>query len=416
MAVVTGSRATVRDLRRVNRGAVLRPLFLDGPLNRVSLARLTGLSSGSITNVTAAMLAEGLIVEVGFEESDGGRPRTLLQVNPEFGAVIGVDIGETGIRVEGFDLKMSEIGGGALPLHPQHHDADTAIDHIVGAVQELKLQFADEGRRLLGVGVAVPGVVENDGEARVHAPNIGWSDVALERLLRERLRVPVFAENGAKTLGQAEMWLGAGRGTEHAVVTLWGTGVGAAIFTNGSLYRGAASSAGEWGHVSIVAGGKPCRCGGAGCLEAYIGARPLLDEWRQADPAAAIAADPDGEEWIDQVIAAAATGGAAAGVLEQTATYFGIAAANLANLFNPERIIVGGWLGMKLGPTLLPRIREVVQTQALDYPALRVTIELGQLGTDAVALGASTLIVEQLLASGGAVPALAEPRRRQRST
>src|SRR5581483_9778557 len=103
-------RATVRDLRRTNRSAVLRPLFLGGPENRVSLAQLTGLSSGSITNVTADLLDEGLIVEAGLEESDGGRPRVLLEVNPDFGAVIGVDVGETGIKVEGFDLQMRVIG------------------------------------------------------------------------------------------------------------------------------------------------------------------------------------------------------------------------------------------------------------------------------------------------------------------
>jgi predicted NBD/HSP70 family sugar kinase len=95
---------------------------------------------------------------------------------------------------------------------------------------------------------------------------------------------------------------------------------------------------------------------------------------------------------------------AAAAVLERAATHFGTAAANLVNLFNPERIVVGGWAGLKLGPLLLPRIREVVAAQALHYPATRVTVELGRLGAEAVALGASTLIVEELLAGGGRLP------------
>jgi predicted NBD/HSP70 family sugar kinase len=400
-------RATVRDLRRVNRTAVLRHLFLGGPLNRVRLAQLTGLSSGSITNVTAELLDEGLTREVGFEESDGGRPRVLLEVNPDFGAVIGIDVGETGILVEAFDLAMQELAAAATPLHPQHHDAVTVIDHIGRAVVELRGHLEAEGRSVLGVGVAVPGVVEHDGESRVHAPNIGWAGVPLERLLQQRVELPVRAENGAKTLGQAEMWLGAGRGAEHAIVTLWGTGVGAAIFTNGTLYRGAASSAGEWGHASVVARGKRCRCGGAGCLEAYIGAGPLLAEWAELDREAATGSDPDAEEWVDELLAAAADGSSAGELLDRTAVYFGVAAANLANLFNPERIIVGGWLGLRLGPALLPRMREVLSEQALDYTAARVTLELGRLGTDAVALGASTLIVEELLVRGGR-PLMAE--------
>ncbi|HTW06596.1 MAG TPA: ROK family transcriptional regulator [Acidimicrobiales bacterium] len=403
----TKGRATVRDLRRVNRGAVLRRLFLQGSLNRVALAQITGLSSGSVTNVTAALLEEGLICEVGLEESDGGRPRVLLEVNPDFGSVIGVEVGETCIRVEAFDLHMRVVAAVEVPLHPQHHDAEVAIDQISGAIEKLQAQFNEEGRRLLGVGVAVPGVVaEHDGESRVHAPNIGWRDVPLEAMIRQRAHLPVFADNGAKALGQAEMWLGAGRGVSHAIVALWGTGVGAAIFTNGTIYRGSASSAGEWGHTSIVAEGKQCRCGGSGCVEAYIGGGALLEEWYRTDPDAYPLSDPDSEEWVDAFLKAARTHEAAGAALDRAGKYFGIGAANLVNLFNPEKIIIGGWLGLKLGTPLLANIRRAMREQALEYTANRVSIEVGQLGAEAVALGASTLVVDELLANGGTPPVI----------
>lgn len=408
-------KAIVGDLRRVNRSVVLRPLFLEGPLNRVDLGQRTGLSSAGITNLTAALLEEGLIVEVGLEQSDGGRPRVMLQVNPEFGAVIGVEIGETGVRVEGFDLLLGVAGVAEVGLHPQHHDADVTIEETVKAIEKLQAQLIAEGRRLLGVGIAVPGIVEHRvDDARVHAPSIGWYDVPLERLVRGRIGAPVLVENGAKALGQVEMWFGAGRGTNHTVITLWGTGVGAAIFTNGTLYRGAASSAGEWGHSCIMAGGRRCRCGATGCLEAYIGAEPLLTAWREADPQAAPSSDPDEEGWADRLLQSAESSGAAARILEEAANYFGVAAANLANLFNPELIVIGGWLGLKLGPTLLARIREVMREQALDYPANCVSIELGRLGEDAVALGASALVVDELLSNGG-VPLLAGKGKLQRA-
>jgi hypothetical protein len=159
---------------------VLRRLFLDGPLNRVALAQLTGLSSGSVTNVTAALLDEGVISEVGLEESDGGRPRVMLQVNPDFGAVIGVEVGETRIRVEAFDMRMRVAGVADVPLHPQHHDAPVVIDRIIVAIEKLKSQLDGEGRRVLGAGVALPGIVAyHAGGSRVHAPNIGWRDVPM---------------------------------------------------------------------------------------------------------------------------------------------------------------------------------------------------------------------------------------------
>ena len=397
-------RATVRDLRRVNRAAVLRPLFLEGPLNRVVLAQLTGLSSASITNVIGDLLDEELVVEVGTEDSDGGRPRVRLSVNRDFGAVIGVDVGETGIKVEGFDLSMTEIAGAAVDAHPKEHDAHTVVEHVASAVNELQWQVEQSGRRVLGVGVGVPGVVEHDRDVHVHAPSIGWNAVPLSRLLRARIDLPLFIENGAKTLGQAEMWLGAGRGARHAVVTLWGTGVGAAIFADGALFRGAASSAGEWGHTNAVIGGTRCRCGAIGCLEAYIGAEALLREWARSDDLITLPDDFDQVEWIDRLVQVAPSSDAAAMVLDRTATYVGSAAANLVNLFNPERVIVGGWVGLKLGPLLLPKIRAVVAAQALDYAAARASVVLGQLGTDAVALGASTLVVEELLVRGGQPP------------
>ena len=398
------TRATVLDLRRVNRAAVLQQVFMRGPVNRVDLAQLTGLSSGSVTNVTGALLAEGLVSEVGLEESEGGRPRVLLEMNPEFGSVVGVEVGETRVRVESFNMKMDVAGTAEVSLHPQHCDATFAIEEISTAIERLHAELGANGQRLLGVGVAVPGVVASHaGDSRVYAPNIGWRDVPLEEMVRERVGLPVFVDNGAKALGQAEMWLGVGRGASHAIVTLWGTGVGAAIFTNGAIYRGVASSAGEWGHTSIVAGGRQCRCGGAGCIEAYIGAGTLLEEWYRTDPDAFVLQDPDSEQWIDRFLEAAETHPPARVALDQAATYFGVGAANLANLFNPEKIIVGGWLGLKLGPALLPKIREAVRAQALEYTASRMSVEVGRLGSDAVALGASTLVVDALLSSGGAL-------------
>jgi len=246
--------------------------------------------------------------------------------------------------------------------------------------------------------------VEHDREMHVHAPSVGWKAVPLGALFGDRIDLPLYIENGAKTLGRGEMWLGAGRGYKDAVVTLWATGIGAAIFTDGSLYHGAASSAGEWGHTNVVVGGSACRCGAFGCLEAYLGATALLRDWERADSSVSLPAELDQTEWIDRLLHAASSSRAAAAVLDRAATCFGTAAANLVNLFNPELIVIGGWVGRTLGPRLLPAIRAVIAAQALDYSATRVSVELGRLGNDAVALGASTLVIEELLAGGGRLP------------
>lgn len=394
------SRTTVKDVRRANRAALLRPLLLSGPLNRVALSEITGLSSGSVTNVVADLLAEGLVVEAGTEDSDGGRPRTLLAPNPKLVA-IGVDVGETGINFGAFDLQSHEIWRADIDVHPQEVGVADLVSAIAQCTQTLVCSPEFAGSQVLGVGVGVPGIVDQDEEGLIHAPALGWEAVELKRPLEQQLGVSILIDNGAKTLGQAEMWFGAGRGSSNAIVVLLGTGVGAAIFADGVLYRGTASSAGEWGHGCVVVGGRECRCGARGCLEAYVGAEPLIRQWQERQPSLVVPSGYDQEVWISKLLDAAATDPVAAGILEEAATYLGVAAGNLVNILNPERIIIGGWLGLRLGEQMLDRIHDALLGQALTFPAMGVELRLGSLGGDAVAQGAATLAIARLIETGG---------------
>ena len=113
----------------------------------------------------------------------------------------------------------------------------------------------------------------------VHGQTYGWDAVPLERLLRAHTDLPLLFDNGAKTMGQAELWFGAGRGARDAVVVLIGSGVGASLIFGGATYQGVTSSAAEFGHVTVVVGGRKCRCGSTGCLEAYAGAEAILERY-----------------------------------------------------------------------------------------------------------------------------------------
>jgi predicted NBD/HSP70 family sugar kinase len=189
------------------------------------------------------------------------------------------------------------------------------------------------------------------------------------------------------------------------VVALLGIGVGAAVFTDGRLYRGSQSSAGEWGHAPIVVGGDACRCGSQGCLEAYVGELTLLRHWAALDPAASAAAGP-GSNSLDALFAAAAGEGVAARqVVEGMAEHLGAGLATLINLFNPQRIVLAGSVGLRLTPSILETIRGRAGRYALRQPFESVEIVQGQLGHDAVALGAATLVVDGLLAHGFTLPA-----------
>jgi predicted NBD/HSP70 family sugar kinase len=402
-------RATVRDLRRHNRSTLLSKLFFDGPLSRHELSGVTGLSAATVSNVTAELIDERLVVEAGLIDSDGGRPRVLLRVDPHYGHVIGVDVGETGVRVELFDLAMTGLATVEHPLPTVRPEPETVVAQIASGLREVIAKAGVADGTVVGVGIGLPGIVErgqadarpgHDDGVLVHAQTIGWDAVPLDRQLRDSgCTLPLFFDNGAKTLGQAEMWFGAGKGADHAVIALIGSGVGAAVIADGTAYRGATSSAGEWGHTVISYGGRPCRCGSQGCLETYVGAEGILDRYRQAR-GGRVAAVADEQSGLAALLAAAGRSRTAAKVLQETAGYLGAGIANLVNLFNPERIVLGGWAGLSLGAALLPEIREAAKAHALHHTFDRTTIELCRLGPDAVAFGAATLPVAALLARG----------------
>ena len=401
-------RTTARDMRRANRSVLLTRLYRDGPLSRQELVQSTALSQASVSNLAGELIDEGVVEEAGQVESDGGRPRVLLRVAPEFGYVVGADVGETRVQVELFDMSMTARAKADYGLDSTTPQPADVVSRVLDGLRTVVAQAGVDPARVLGAGVAVSGVVERTADAVVHAQTLGWDAVPLGAMLRAGTDLPVHVDNGAKTLGQAEMWFGAGRGARHAVIALLGSGVGAAVVTDGAVYRGANSSAGEWGHTTLVYGGRACRCGSRGCLEAYVGAEGILDRYRQATGGRAVAGT-DEVASIEALIAAADRSKRAARLLEETAAYLGAGIANLINLFNPERVVLGGWAGLALGTRLLPQIRAAAKAQALAYPYGQATIELAQLGPDAVAFGAATLPVAALLTGD------ADPRQSRRA-
>jgi predicted NBD/HSP70 family sugar kinase len=398
-------RATVRDMRRSNRAALLYRIYLDGPLSRHELASVTALSQASVSNLVGEMIAEGLVEEAGLLESEGGRPRALIRMATSFGYVVGVDVGETRVQVELFDLSMAALAKAQYPIKRAQLAPEGIVADILRGVAEVTASAGVEASAILGLGVAVSGVVEQGDDGTVHAQTLGWDGVPLRAMLREGTTIPVHIDNGAKTLGQAEMWFGAGRGAQHAVIALLGSGVGAAVVADGASYRGSRSSAGEWGHTTIVYGGRLCRCGSRGCLEAYVGAEGILERYRDANRGRA-ADGADEESAIAGLIEAADTSRRAEKVLHETVGYLGAGIAALINLFNPERIVLGGWAGLAIGERWLPDITRAAGEHALSRPFSQTSIQLCQLGPDAVALGAATLPIAQLLTEGGIQPAV----------
>ncbi len=394
---------TTRDLRRHNRTSVLTRLYLHGAASRFDLMKATGLSSATVSNVVTGLVADGLVAEAGLLDSDGGRPRTLLEVRPGYAQVVGVDIGETHVQVGLFDWTLDTVATATYPMDEGRPEPAVLAELVRAGIEEVTAKAGADPAALLGVGIGVPGAVLPDG--LVHAPTLGWSGVPFDTLLRPHVAAPLHLDNCARTLGQAEMWRGAGRGAQRAIVGLLAVGVGAAVATGSP--GGVTSTTSEWGHTVVEAGGALCRCGSHGCLEAYVGADAILERYArlaglpEQSGAPRGASGADTEARLAALVAEAARPGPAADTVRATAEYLGIGIGNLINLLGPDRVILSGWVSAAMGPAMLPAVRDAMRRHTLDYLAERTVLELGRLGPEQVALGAATLPVHELLTAGG---------------
>ncbi|MFE5022297.1 ROK family protein [Streptomyces sp. NPDC056656] len=396
-------KRTSRDIRTANRYAVLRHLIAKSPASRGELAEATGLSQATVATLVGELTALGLLVEVGFEESAGGRPRSLVAVDAAGGALIGVDVAETYVHAELFDLALGVVARAEEELRPGESAPEQVVGRIAAAVGAV-VTTAGPRRppRVLGVGVTMPGQVDRERGVAVRAANWGWRDVPLTALLAERFPYPVHLDNPLRAATLAELWFGAARGRDDSVVINLGTGVGAGLALGGSLHRGVTNSAGEWGHTTLVLDGRPCRCGDSGCVEAYVGAPAIMRTLRELAPESTLSTDDDQTSTIGALGRAAAGGDPVAlRVVRETARHLGAAVADLVNLLNPEVIVLSSWVAAALGTPLLTEVREAVARHALGSPFAATEIVLSPIPTDPVSLGAATFALEGVLSSPG---------------
>lgn len=392
-------KQTIRDLRRSNRKTVTIKLYFDGPLSRLDLSELTGLSPATVTNVMTELIEESIVQETGLvAASEGGRPRTLLAINPSYGYFAGVDLGETHIQIELFDLTLHNLGTLKQKVPQIDNRPEDYASWVITGINKLIQQAGIPPKNMIGVGIGVPGIVEQNGGVSIFSPNWSWQNVHFKEMLSDQLPFSICLDNGAKAMALAESRFGAGRGIKDVAVLLIGTGIGAGIITEGSLYRGVTNSAGEWGHTKIVLEGRSCRCGSKGCLEAYVGAPGIICTLNEMEPHSHLFIDGDQMATIDNLLSAAKSGDTQSNrVLLNAVQYLGAGIANIVNLFNPEKILLGGWLGLQIGDFLLQEIISQVKQYSLPQPISATQISLCQLGQDAICLGAANLALEDFL-------------------
>jgi len=391
--------ATTRELRAWNRANVLRQVVLSQETTRARLAADCQLSTATVTNVVGDLLREGLLEERGSIPSDGGRPIALIGARPSGAYFLGADVGEHKVAIELFDLSFTRLDREFR--EGQSRDATPAEigEALQAGVAAIRARNPECESRLIGLGLGLPGIVEDapgshDGHGAVlYAQSLGWAPVKLDEFL-DVDGLELFADNGAKALATAEMYFGAARGVDHALVVLLGRGIGLGVIAEGRLVRGLTSSAGEWGHSKVGRGGPVCRCGARGCLEAYVGSDAILSRWSAAG------GNPPGSGWraMTALVEAADAGDpAAVTVMDETLEILGIALSNLVNLTNPARIVIGGWVGLCLMQSRRDELEAQIRASSLERPGHQFALELCRFEGDSISLGAALLPLQRLI-------------------
>jgi predicted NBD/HSP70 family sugar kinase len=357
-------------VRRHNLALVLAEVAGPEPLSRAGVATRTGLTRGTVSSLVEELMGAGLVTELAAARGGTGRPASPLRLDPNGPAGLGLEVGVDAVGACVVDLTGQVRARRSVASGHRDDVPDAGLTTVAALGTEV---MAEAGLPIAGAAVALPGVVGPDAVLE-RAPNLPrWVDVAVgDRLSVLLSGLPVRAGNEADLAALAERWSG---GPADAVVVSGGIGVGAGILLDGALFHGAGGRAGEIGHVVVDPEGRPCHCGGRGCLETAAGLEALLGAAGVTDLDALVTARP----------AAVRAAGRA----------LGVALAGAVNLLDVPTVVLGGSYS-RCGPLLLDTVRAELAERVFARPG--VDVRYSALGPDAALRGAATAVIQALLA------------------
>ena len=378
MSTAASKGAGPGHARGFNRRVVLEAIRLDGPLSRGAIARATGLSLQTISNIADELLTSGLLREEAVRQGGRGAPAVDLALNPDGGFTFGISLDHRRLVIV-----LVDITGGLRRQEAMEIDG-LAPAKVLGHVKRLAAGLArKEGagaERIWGAGVVMPMLFENGAPVAFGPTSVpAWQHVPIVDLLSASMGTPVVVENDATAAAVGEQFHGAGRRLRDFFYIYIGVGVGGGMILSGHPYRGSAGRAGELGHIVVEAGGRPCACGNRGCLERYASlsaAQHALD------------GRPEGSSRVDpQKIAAGIE--RLGDWIELAAGHLSTACVTIDNLLNPQAIVVGGIVPDAVLSPLIDRLRARLDRSHLLGRRLRIV--KSEVGLETPALGGAAL-------------------------
>jgi predicted NBD/HSP70 family sugar kinase/predicted transcriptional regulator len=388
-------------VRDFNQQVVLEIIRGASGVSRTEIAHETGLTAQTISNIVRRLLDEGLVVEAGKKSSArGGKPKVNLEINPDAGYALGAQIDRDEIA-----LVLLNLGGQPLRrirhAMPASQTPEEVVHLLAKSADELMQDAGGVGHKTLGVGVASPGPLDSEDGVLYGPPGFkGWVEVPIKEMLQEHMGLPVLVDNDAMAAAVGERWVGKARGTDNFAFVYNGWGLGAGLFLEGHVYRGATGTAGEFGHMPLDPNGPECECGNRGCLIRYCSPREIVMAVKRR-----LHAGEDSSlahSWLKKpsqldlaMIRAAANAGdrVAAEVLAASGRMVGRAIVGMVNLLDLQMVVLGGKALGEAAHIYKQQVEEAIHGKIL-YPDQReVQVELSSAGEDAGAVGAASVVL-----------------------
>lgn len=406
-----GLPADQTTVRRSNLSLVLRYLNTRGPASRAAIAAETGLNKTTVSSLISELQARGLVVETGLRQAGAvGRPGRVISLDGATVGALGLEINVDYIATHGLDLTGRTLIDRRVGFDAMGSDVDRSLERLAGAASEALVDLASAGLRVMGITVAVPGLVNVETGTVLYAPNLGWRDVPVaQRLAGVAATLPVSVDNDANLAALAEFTVGVAAGTQDLVYLTGEVGVGGGVISGGRLLRGGDGFAGEVGHIPVDPNGDQCGCGRTGCWETKVGLAALV---RMAAPDHAYGrpgSDPvrvPAERLAEIERRQAAGDRRVEQALREIARWLGIGGAILVNLLNPRVIVLGGYFARFRGQ-LIAEAQAELDRLAVAGPDARCLFVASELDFRAAAHGAAHVAVERVLADPTMVATLA---------
>lgn len=382
-----------------NRAVVLGAIQVSDGISRVQIAERTGLTAQAVSVIVRRLLDDGLVVEDGSAPSRGGKPRTILRVDPSAGYAVGVHFDPGRLHCVLADLAGRPVAATVATLRAVP-EPEAVIRRMATAVRRVLADAGVPARKVLGIGLACPGPIDPRDGVLLSPPRLeGWERVPVRHMLERATGFQVTIDNDATAAAIGERWSGLGRSVPSFAYLYLGSGVGGGLLLDGQIYRGRTLNAAEFGHLTVAPDGPRCHCGNRGCVEALCCPEAIVAAAHArlaAGPAGRLAAawkrDPRRVGHAQICAAAAAGDPLAAEVIGEVADHLAVAAVGIINILDVELLILGGPALREAGEIYRRTIARAVGSLTIARGLRTVAVEISPIAADAAAIGAASLV------------------------